>query len=521
MTWPKVDADHLIVTAEEMASFEDQILSSGFPVEALMEKVGQAMAAWFRQHAELLENGVIVLIGPGHNGGDGLVVARELYLSGVRVRIWCPFHISKPLNAKYLAHARWIGITELKEPPNVGDKALWIDALFGVAQSRSLPEEIAKLLTLRQVVNPGGLVSLDIPSGISSDSGISFTGGAAFASFTLTVGLIKKGLVQDCAIPHVGRLERIDLGFPSHVFEELAKPLILGVMPSDLETVSWPEIGLTASKYQRGRVLVVAGSEKYRGAALLALKGAIASGAGSIQAALPKGVADSLWQVSPEVVLAAAFESSPDEIVLRDFFETYDLDRVDALLVGPGLGDREGNWSLVKEILADFDGLLVLDADALNRIAFSDEGWEWIKRRKSSTWITPHIGEFSRLFPTIKERSLLDAAIKAAEMSEASVLLKGAHTVIADPKGIAWQLLDTAPWVARTGLGDLLAGFVAGVGALAMASERGVSTEFLALAAFVHAEAAHRSTKGSSANVIGQSLEAMTKEIQSRHSHYR
>ena len=112
MHWPKIDADHVMVTAAEMENFESQILSSGMPESALMEKVGQSMADWFIQHFELLEEGVIVLVGPGHNGGDGLVVARELHLAGVDVKIWCPLPITKTLTANHLAHANWLGIKQ-------------------------------------------------------------------------------------------------------------------------------------------------------------------------------------------------------------------------------------------------------------------------------------------------------------------------------------------------------------------------------------------------------------------------
>ncbi len=516
MPWPKVDAEHVMVNATQMASFESEILSNGFPVAALMEKVGQSMANWFLQHSDLIKDGVVVLVGPGHNGGDGLVVARELFLAGVRVEIWCPLNSRKTLTAKHLSYANWLGLPLIQETPDLGSKALWIDALFGLAQSKPLPDHIANLFKERQSKMPGRLVSLDIPSGICSDSGRAFPGGAAFASFTLTVGLIKQGLIQGNAIRHVGKLIRIDIGLPPSVFDKGSNVFPLGISPSDLTTVRWPQLSLDASKYERGRVLVVAGSDQYRGAGLLALKGVMASGAGSVQAILPDSVANSLWQVAPEVVLAGVIRTSGSGSEIGKLLARQDLSRVDALLIGPGLGKIEKDWLVVLEILQDFDGLLVLDADALNQLAFSLEGWRWIIRRKAPTWITPHLSEFRRLFASIQEQSLLFAAMEAAKISNAGVLLKGSHSVIADPKGMTWQLMKTAPWVARTGLGDLLAGFVSGVGALAMASGNGISSEFLAAAAFVHAEAARRCKKGSSATSIVERLQAITRNIQSR-----
>ncbi len=505
-----------MVTAAEMADFEGRILSSGFPASALMEKVGQAMAAWFIQHSYLIKDGVVVLVGPGNNGGDGLVVARELHLAGFKVKIWCPITITKTLTVKHLAHANWLGIQQLETPPDVADDYLWIDALFGLGQSRQLPEQIATLLRDRHLNRQGRLVSLDVPSGICSDSGVPFVGGAAFASFTLTVGLIKQGLVQDFGMPHVGRIVRIDLGFPSHVFEKLSIPLRLRVLSSDLSTLRWPKLPLVANKYQRGRLLVVAGSTQYRGAALLALQGAMASGVGNIQSVVPKEVAESLWQLVPEVVQAGVLDEASTESSISGFLANQDLSRFDSLLIGPGLGDIGENWLRLSEPLEDFGGLLVIDADALNRLSECNEGWKWIKRRKAPTWITPHQAEFRRLFPTIKKSSLLEAAVEAAQLSGAGVLLKGAHSVISERNGRTWQLVDTDPCAARAGLGDLLAGFVAGVGALSIVSEGRVSCEFLAASAFVHAEAARKCKKGSSPSLIFESLGTLTRLIQSR-----
>ncbi len=505
-----------MVTAEQMIDLESQVLSSGFPVEALMEKVGQVMAAWFVKHSRLLEFGVVVLVGPGHNGGDGLVVARELHHVGVKVQIWCPFPNTKTLTKKHLLHANWIGVERLQKPPDIYDKALWIDALFGVAQSRPLPQKIASLLKAREEASPGKLVSLDVPSGLCTDSGVPFSGGAAFASFTLTVGLIKKGLVQESAIQHVGCIERIDIGLPKTIIDDLPKSAPLKVSWDDLQTVRWPKIASTANKYQRGRVLVVAGSDAFRGASWLALQGVIASGVGSIKTVVPRLVADSLWEVAPEVVVADVLEGPITDLVLANSLKRHDLDRVDALLIGPGLGDMEQTWEKLLEILGNFRGLLVLDADALNAIAISTKDWEWIKKRGAPTWMTPHLYEFRRLFPLIETSSLLEAAREASQISGACVLLKGAHSVISEPNGQAWQLIDTAPWVARAGLGDLLAGFVAGVGALAMASDKEKLSEYLAVASLVHAQAARCSKKGSSPSDVSESLKAFVQAIQSR-----
>ncbi len=516
MIWPQKNADHLMVTSEQMGKLESQILSSGFPVPALMEKVGQSMASWLLSQSCLLANGVVVLVGPGHNGGDGLVVARELFLAGISVSIWCPFSISRALTKEHLSHVNWLGIKQLKREPDVEDKALWIDAIFGLGQSRPMPELLANLFQERHRKRPGGLVSLDVPSGICSDTGQPFAGGGAVASFTLTVGLIKQGLVQDLALAYVGQLIRIDIGFKSKLLDLLPEKLLLRVLSSDLNTLRWPQPSLSASKYQRGRVLILAGSDEYRGAAFLALRGAISSGAGSIQALIPNVVADSLWEVAPEVVVSGTFSKETTENFWEECLSVKDLGRLDSILIGPGLGLSENNWNVAFKILKAFNGLLVLDADGLNQLAASSESWKWIKERAGPTWITPHLDEFRRLFPSIQSSFPLDAAIEASQLTGAGVLLKGAHSVIADPSGITWQLVHTAPWAARAGFGDLLAGFVAGAGALGMTSKRKLSCEVLAASAFLHAEAARICDKGSSPSAIADSLASLTKAIQSK-----
>ena len=155
MSWPKLDADHVAVTSEQMSIIEQKLFHSGLPVAALMEKVGLAMAQWIINKRDLTRNGVLVLVGPGHNGGDGLVVARELYLAGIEVEIWCPFPLKKDLTSQHYSHVKWLGIKESEDKPDLNSNVLWIDALFGLGQTRSLPDYIEQLFDTRQKINPG------------------------------------------------------------------------------------------------------------------------------------------------------------------------------------------------------------------------------------------------------------------------------------------------------------------------------------------------------------------------------
>lgn len=499
-----------------MAALEQEWLASGLPVPALMDKVGQAMAAWCLGRPELLGKGVLVLVGPGHNGGDGLVVARELAQAGVPVQIWCPLPLRQSLTQDHLRHVRWLGVPELQHPPDPADPALWIEALFGLGQSRPLPGELADLLLQRQQQQPDRLISLDLPAGLDGDSGLPLAGGAAVAKATLTVALVKRGLLQDAALPFVGELYRIEAGVPRRLLTALAEQPVLQVSAADLGELPWPRLPRTAMKYERGRLLVIAGSDRFRGASLLALLGAQASGAGSIQAVVPDSVGSTLWQCLPELVLAGALPSNNQGgLDWGPWLADQNLTRLDVVLLGPGLGGGNADWSQMAEPLQSFAGLLVLDADGLNQVAASSKGWHWLRDRAGPTWITPHAGEFSRLFPELSHAQPLEAARAAATSSGVTVLLKGAHTLVASPGGAVHQLISGDPATARIGLGDVLAGFAAGWGAQAIAAQvqtESLSTQLTA-AALLHAEAARSCRAASSARAVAERLAVLRREL--------
>ncbi len=501
-----------------MMSLEQQIIANGLPVESLMEKVGGAMANWLLKRDELLQKGVIVLIGPGHNGGDGLVVARELHLAGVNVQVWCPLKICKPLTSAHWSYINWLGVKEISGSPDPKASSLWIEALFGLGQTRALPEPIGELLKERQKHQPDRLISLDVPAGICSDTGRELPGGAAFAESTLTAGLIKQGLVQDQAIKHVGNLIRIEIGLPKIVLKALAKEQPKIIYPEDLSSIPWPQIPTSSTKYQRGKVLVIAGSRQYRGAAYLAIQGVLSSGAGNIQAAIPEIICNPLCQKAPEVVIAAELESSSSGgLLINNWLANFDLNKFDAILIGPGLGKSNEPWSEGTKPLQSFSGLLVIDADGLNRMATTTEKWNWLKNRTGPTWITPHRKEFDRLFPNLQGLPAPEAAIQASRISGAEVLLKGAHSVVSDPSGATWQVIKTAPWSARSGLGDVLAGYATGLGAIGKASSNNSEKGILPISMFLHAQAARNSKTGSKASSIASVLGEITIALQSRH----
>jgi len=515
--WPAPDAEHLLVTASQMAVLEEQLFASGLPVAALMEKAALAVSRRLlvgegpAPAAIAPGQGVLVLVGPGHNGADGLVIARELHLAGVSVRIWCPYERLKPLNEAHRRHALWLGIPQLESTPAPGDPDLWIDALFGIGQSRAPAEPLEMLLEERQSIRPQMLMAVDGPTGLCADTGRLLGRGGATAQRTWSIGLLKRGFLQDAALARVGQLERIDLGLPPSLLASLAAPTPLALAETDGPSAPWPRADPSAGKYARGRLLVVAGSRQYRGAAHLALAGASASGCGSLRAALPQELADSLWTLYPEVVLAAELGATQAGGLDLVPLAALDLERLDAILLGPGLGSLDSGEAPVGGIqgplddaggeqwngpeaeswrrLQAFTGLLVLDADGLNRLsrlnAQATSGSSpsqgigppggacaWLRQRRGPTWITPHGAELARLFPQLVGLDPLEAAAEAARSSGAAVLLKGARTVVAAADGRRWQMLAAAPQAARAGLGDVLAGYAAGRGAAALRHSR-------------------------------------------------
>ena len=495
-----------------MAALEQQLFASGLPVEALMEKAALAVAAAIQADwgDHLQRHGAVVLVGPGHNGGDGLVIARELHLAGIAVQLWSPFERHKPLTAAHWNHAIWLGLERLALPPDPGGAALWIDALFGIGQSRPLDDGLATLLQERQRRRSGTLVAVDVPSGLDDTDGQRLGAACATAACTYCIGLLKQGLLQDQALAAVGRLQRIELGLPAKALQTLPPQTPLVLEPGDALQAPWPQLDPAAGKYNRGRVLVIAGSERYRGAAHLALLGASASGVGSLRAALPSALAEALWQLLPHAVLQRTLACSPCGSLLLGALQTSDLERLDAIALGPGIGALDAttldavqhqaethSW----ELLQAFPGLLLVDADGLNRCSV-----HWLQGRQGPTWITPHRGELARLWPDLDSRPALDAAAAAAADSGAVVLLKGARSVIAGPDGQRWQLGQANPAVARAGLGDVLAGYAASRAAMALATGAAHQSWWLAAASLEHAAAGITAGPNSTPQAIAAAL---------------
>ena len=513
--WPTLDSKHLVVYSKQMLDLEHEIFSQGMSQEALMEKVGIQISKWLLKRKSLLKEGVIVFLGPGHNGGDGAVIAKELFLKGYIVKLWCPFPLKKTLTINYVNYLTSLGVEKLVEPPNPKEKHLWIDAIFGNNQKRKVDEELIKLFNQKSNKKSGKVVSIDVPTGLCPNSGKPFLKNAVKANYSLVVGLNKIGLLQDTALPYIGELHHIEMGISRSQLCKFQNK-ILKVTYQDLKTINLPSLPKNTSKYSRGRTLLIAGSERYPGAAHLAIKGAIASGAGFVAAILPELVEKSIWQVQPEVVLKGRLNSDQNgNSILFDAIKNIDLSSYDSIVIGPGIGLNKDDWEKSTQYLLDLKGLLILDADALNRISNSNLGSKFFIERKYKTWITPHNQEFMRLFLEINSKNRVEKVINAAKEFNISILLKGANSIIANKQN-AWQLSGTDAETARAGLGDLLSGFVAGSAAIDLTYSKDIQTETFAKYVLLHSFAASKCKKGSNASVIGDQLAKLMRKTKAR-----
>jgi ADP-dependent NAD(P)H-hydrate dehydratase / NAD(P)H-hydrate epimerase len=468
--------DRAVVTAAQMQAIESRLFAAGMPVAALMEKVGLRLAARLQILYPLANfPRVGVLVGPGHNGGDALVVARELHFQGYAVQLCCPIAPLKPLTQQHFDYAQSLRIpTDVMALPDVD---FWIDGLFGFGLNRSLDGKISEIIEqINKVGRP--IVSLDLPSGIQTDTGIAL-GSAVRATTTLCLGLWKQAFLQEAAVPYLGESELIDFDLPAADIVAVVgdTPLVQRVTPSAAIAALPLHRPPTTHKYQMGNLLLVCGSDRYAGAAILAGLGARASGVGMLTIAVPASLKSLLHTQLPEALIIPCLETASGAI--QSFPESIDLTQYSA--IGGGCGLTPEPAAIVAAILGA-NCPVVLDADGLNIVAAHPD---WLAR-SATTVLTPHWGEFRRLFPTIDGADRLTAVQAAAAQSGTIVLLKGARVTIADPTGHLRINPASTPALARGGSGDVLTGLLAGLLAQSPVAN---PLDTVAAAAWWHAQA--------------------------------
>lgn len=479
-----VDLDRVVVTAAQMRQIEELVFDLGMPIPALMEKASLSMASYLQQqYPQKKYSRVGVLVGPGHNGGDALVVARELYLLGYQVKLACPFSKVKELTQKHLDYGQ--KALELPIYPDLrplADVDLFVDGCFGFGLTRPITEELAEMIAnLNQWQKP--VVSIDLPSGIDTDTG-AVLGIAVKATETLCLGLWKRAIYQDQALAYVGKAVRIDLGIPPRIVAR-----VLGNTPF-VQLIDSPQAQqflptprpLVTHKYQQGHILLICGSHRYAGGAILAALGARGSGVGMLSVAVPHSLKPILVSHLPEALIIGCPETETGAIASLPV----ELDDYGAIACGPGLTQEAEN--VVRQVL-QVQMPLILDADALNIIAHKHLR-ETICQRSHPTILTPHLGELKRLFPDISEPAgdRIAITLEAAAISKSVVLYKGARTAIASPQGKIYLVSESTPALARGGSGDVLTGLIGGL--VAQSYPQTQPLDLVATAAWWHSQAA-------------------------------
>jgi NAD(P)H-hydrate epimerase len=487
------EIEQIVVTAQQMRDIEERIFAAGMPVAALMEKVGGLISCRLQAlYPCSLVQRVGILVGPGHNGGDALVVARELHFQGYEVLLYRPISKLKELTAQHAQYTDSLGIHSFDAIASLQECDLLIDGLFGFGMERSLTDPVATAIDcLNQWSQP--IVSIDLPSGLHTDTG-EMLGTAVRATQTFCLGLWKQGLLQDQALDYVGTAELID--FDISLADVKA---VLGNSPkieritraSAIATLPLPRPPVT-HKYKQGHLLLICGSRRYAGGAILTALGARASGVGMLSIAVPESIKPQLNAQLPEALVVGCPETQNGAIAQLQLPEKTDLSSFQAIACGPGLTIEA--TPVVQRVL-ESDCPIVLDADGLNILAQLGT-MEILSQRQAPTVLTPHAGEFNRLFPNTSDpmKDRVSAVRSAAQISGAVVLLKGARTAIANASGSVSINPESTPALARGGSGDVLTGLLGGL--VAQATSQQVSLEaIVATAAWWHSQAGILATR--------------------------
>lgn len=445
------EIETLIVTPDEMGQIDRAAATSGLSSYGLMERAGQAVAAT----ALRLFPGAsrfVVLCGPGNNGGDGYVAARALAKTGAVVIVHALGDPALLKNDAAIAFAAFEGgVSPLSDyVPHAGDVV--VDALFGAGLSRDVPEPVTELITaVTRAVVP--VLAVDLPSGVDGRTGQ--VRGAAFdAEATVTFMCRKPGHVLLPGKSLAGMLDVFDIGIPARILARHGAHL--RVNTPAVWRLALPTQADATHKYVRGHLAVFSGPATATGAARLSAKAGLRAGAGLVTLLSPTGAVPGNAAHLTAIMLKTVDGDQDLVNLLQD-------ERLKTFVLGPGFGDAKTARRFVR-LLAEHGRRLVLDADGIS--AFRDDPetlFSFFAGDSSRLVLTPHDGEFVRLFPDLandQTLSKIDRARKAAIRSNAVVILKGADTVIAAPDSRVLVNDNAPPWLATAGSGDVLAGIV-------------------------------------------------------------
>jgi NAD(P)H-hydrate epimerase len=490
-----------ILTVAESYAADRFAEENGIAAATLMENAGRAVAAEIARRWPA--GRAVVLCGPGNNGGDGFVAARHLKANGWTVRMALLGDRDRMGGDSALMAGRWDGGIEPLSTEGFGDADVCVDALFGAGLARPL-EGVAREAVRALNATAAAIVAVDVPSGVHGDLGRPLDGGdgsAVQAKLTITFFRKKPAHILETGRLLCGETVVADIGIPEAAIGAI-HPKICDNGPEVCgKGYSWPQP--SAHKYARGHAVVVSGPAHATGAARLAARGALRMGAGLVSVASPPDAVP---------VNAAALTA----IMVKPFAGVQGLEelledrRLNALVIGPGCGVGRSTRELVAATLAS-QAAVVLDADALT--SFADGPNALFVQLREPAVLTPHEGEFERIFPGLLKRAptRIEAARQAAAACRCTMLLKGPDTVVASPSGLAVVNTNAPPTLATAGAGDVLSGFIAGLMAQGMDSFSAA-----AAAAWLHGEAANRFRAGLISEDLPEMLPHVLSDLRER-----
>ena len=487
--------DDAILTVAEMARADAWTIAGGVPGLTLMEAAGEAVAREARRRWP--RGPVAVLCGPGNNGGDGFVAARLLREAGWPVRLALLGERADLRGDAAAAAARWPGEVAELSPAILDGAALAVDALFGAGLARPI-EGAARIVV--ETLNARRLpcIAVDLPSGVHGDSG-QVLGAAPRATTTVTFFRRKPAHLLLPGRTLAGEVVVADIGIPAAALDEIRPTLVENTPALWIRRFPWPRP--EDHKYRRGHLLI-AGGEVMTGAARLAARAARRIGAGLVTLACTRASHPIYAADSPGLITAIVDDAGGFAALLSDA-------RRNALLIGPGHGvTAETRRRALAALVAG--KACVIDADALT--VFADRPQDLFDAVREPSLLTPHEGEFARLFSDLARLpGKLERARQAAARARMTVLLKGADTVIAAPDGRAAINSNAPPTLATGGSGDVLAGMAAGLMAQGLPP-----FEAAAAAAWLHGDAAAAFGPGLIADDIPEQLPASLARLRAK-----
>lgn len=527
-----------LVTAEEMRRAEQAAVEAGDTWEGLMERAGLAVAREVLARLKRKNRRILLLVGPGNNGGDALVAGRHLVESGHKVvaYLWnrgggsadWPLEALKESGGEFLHADADAGMETLRR--ELGKADVIVDGLLGMGLTRPIEGLLRDIVEEVNRVSGPLVVAVDLPTGVHADTG-QIMGTAIRAAVTVTMGWAKRGLYQFPGAGYVGEVVVAEIGIPEEYLQDVQVELL------DVERLR-PVLPLRrrdAHKGTFGRVMVVAGSLHYTGAPYLAAMAAYRVGAGLVTLAPPR----TIYPILAARALETTFLPLPEgevgaigEGAIKVLGEA--IGRYQVLVLGCGLGQEEGTVAFVRKLLRvreriqpgigflprleveEFEGelpLMVLDADGLNALAGVPEWWKNLPPGR--VVLTPHPGEMARLLGASQEEVLasrIAVAQRAATTWKQVVVFKGANTVVAHPEGRVVVNPVACPALATAGTGDVLAGAIGGFLAQGVAP-----FEAALLGVYLHALAGKMVEEevGPAGGVAGQVLEALPRALRS------